>query len=427
MSARFALVLVLGLLAGAVGAGAAGPPQSPISIDELVESALSREPGLQAMRREIDAAMARERQSAERPNPMLTVSRSEQAGGTDNNTLIGFAWPLDLWRKSARVAAAEHETAAARAEVHDRERRLAADVRRAAGVFLGSVRDRKVAEDLAQASRRFAELVDARVREGAAPALEGGLSRVETARIESERLLREGRAETALLDVKRLAGMMTDEPLALRENLEEAVRAGANAKDEEAASALDDRPDVRAAAARVATAGAREEQAVSEGRADASVIAGYSRADMGFPQLGLGPTGSPEPIRAVFHRIEVGMSWQLPLRSRNQGEIAAIRSEGMAAEREGARIRLGAEFDLVRAEVRERQAEKALEIYRSEVVEQARENLEVLRQSYALGRALLLDVLAEERRYLDVEEGYTKVLLEVYESQVDGREARDSR
>ena len=64
-------------------------------------------------------------------------------------------------------------------------------------------------------------------------------------------------------------------------------------------------------------------------------------------------------------------------------------------------------------------AQRALEIYTQGVREVARQNLGVVRQTYTLGRATLLDVIAEQRRYIDVETGYTDVLKQVYDAAVD--------
>ena len=48
----------------------------------------------------------------------------------------------------------------------------------------------------------------------------------------------------------------------------------------------------------------------------------------------------------------------------------------------------------------------------------ARRNLGVIRQAYQLGRGSLLDVIAEQRRYIEVENGYTDALKQVYDATV---------
>jgi outer membrane protein TolC len=49
----------------------------------------------------------------------------------------------------------------------------------------------------------------------------------------------------------------------------------------------------------------------------------------------------------------------------------------------------------------------------------ARQNLDVVRQSYELGRGSLLDVIAEQRRYIEIEMSYTDVLKQVYTAAVE--------
>src|SRR4029434_5231184 len=64
-------------------------------------------------------------------------------------------------------------------------------------------------------------------------------------------------------------------------------------------------------------------------------------------------------------------------------------------------------------------AQRSLEIYGRGVRDVARRNLEVVRGSYELGRGSLLDVIAEQRRFIDVETGYTDALKQVYDAAVD--------
>jgi cobalt-zinc-cadmium efflux system outer membrane protein len=47
----------------------------------------------------------------------------------------------------------------------------------------------------------------------------------------------------------------------------------------------------------------------------------------------------------------------------------------------------------------------------------------VIRKTYELGRTQLLDVIAEQRRFIDVETGYTEVLNRSYQASVRVRTA----
>ena len=64
-------------------------------------------------------------------------------------------------------------------------------------------------------------------------------------------------------------------------------------------------------------------------------------------------------------------------------------------------------------------ARRGREIYERGVRDIARRNLDVVRQSYELGRGSLLDVVAEQRRYIETENGYTDALKQVYDAAVE--------
>jgi cobalt-zinc-cadmium efflux system outer membrane protein len=90
-----------------------------------------------------------------------------------------------------------------------------------------------------------------------------------------------------------------------------------------------------------------------------------------------------------------------------------------AAERCLAFVTLTIRQEVTAAFTRYDATQRALEIYTQGVREVARQNLEVVRQTYTLGRATLLDVIAEQRRYIDIETGYTDALKQVYDAVVD--------
>jgi outer membrane protein, heavy metal efflux system len=49
----------------------------------------------------------------------------------------------------------------------------------------------------------------------------------------------------------------------------------------------------------------------------------------------------------------------------------------------------------------------------------AQQNLETVRQAYQLGRIPLLEVIAEQRRFIEIETGYTESLKQVYDAVVE--------
>jgi cobalt-zinc-cadmium efflux system outer membrane protein len=330
--------------------------------------------------------------------------------------MVAVEWPLDLFRRSGRVAAADREVGVTELAVADQERLLAAEVRMRYGAVVGAVRDLAILDELFAATRRQHELLRSRVEEGAAPPLERDLLDVELRRLESDRLLQAGRTEAALFELKRVLGMRAEARLAVRDTLEDLVRRESPAAaPPSATAALDQRADVREAAARIALADAKIERAEAEGRFDVSLFASYMRMDAGFPQRGFTPDARLERIRGVFHYVSAGAMITVPVLNRNQGEVAAARAEHAGAESAYEAARLAADAELAAARARDDRARQAVSAYTGAHT-LARQNLTVVGQSYELGRVTVFDVLAEQRRYLDVERAYTEALSAAYEA-----------
>ena len=113
----------------------------------------------------------------------------------------------------------------------------------------------------------------------------------------------------------------------------------------------------------------------------------------------------------------------VPLRNRNQGEIAAARAEQAGAQARRDATQLAAEADIAAAEAREVAARRALAVTAS-VVELAAKNLDVVRQAYELGRTTPADVLTEQRRYLEVQRAQTETMKTSYQARVALMQAR---
>jgi len=404
-------------------------PINGTSVEQLVDMALEQAPEIQAARTEIEVARGDLRQAALRPNPTISGGRQEEVGGTDNQAMVNLEVPLDLFRRAGRLRTAQRVVEAVSLSVADRERLLAAAVREQAGRVLAEGRSLAVADELLALNRRTRELLQARVAEGASPPLELSLVDVEVRRIEAQQTLQVGQLEAALIQLKALVGLSPEAPLALREQLEAIVRTTAGdpatvaATTELDVTVAEERPDVREAAARVRVAEARVEQRRREGRFDIGLYGTYMRMDAGFPQRGFDAQGNLERVRGLFHNVAVGAMVMVPLRNRNQGSIAAAEAERRGAERLQASRELAARAEVAAATVRDRQARRAVELYGSGAREIARRNLEVVREAYELGRSPLFDVLAEQRRYLEVESAYTEALSEAFQARTALRRA----
>jgi len=248
---------------------------------------------------------------------------------------------------------------------------------------------------------------------------------VEVNRIRSLRETGEGKVQVALLELRNLIGMMPEEPLRLRGDL----NAGLEPMPSLAAVtevALKERPDVQAARAAESLAEALIQEARSSGRLDASVTAKYELMNFGFPQKAFDDAGRLVPINGRFHSLAVGVNIYLAVRNRNQGSIEAAVVEKEAATRRREFTELTVRREVAASFVRYEQSMRAAEIYRVGVRDQANANLDVVRQTYELGSKTLLDFIAEQRRFIEVETSFIDSLLETYLAQVDIERATSS-
>jgi cobalt-zinc-cadmium efflux system outer membrane protein len=397
-----------------LSANAFTDPANGVSLDEAIARALAQEPSLRAARTAIDVARGLQVQAGVKPNPSVSVELRGEPAGTDNQTMVSMEWPLDLFRRQGRVAVADQEVAATEHSVADRERLLASDVRGRFGDALVAVRDLAILEELIDATRRQRDLLRARVDAGTSPPLEHDLVDVELRRLDGDRVLQLGRVERAMFELKRLLGVSPTDALLLRDTLEDAVnREGAALT---TVGTVDGRADVREAQARIAVANAKIDRAQRDSRFDVSLFAGYTRMDAGFPQLGFSPTGGAERVRGQFHYVSGGAMVSVPIRNRNQGEIAAARAERAGAVALEAAAVLSAQTELAAARALDQRARQAVQLYGRDARALARQNLAVIRQSYELGRVPIFEVLAEQKRYLDLERAYTESLRVAYEA-----------
>jgi len=394
-------------------------PQTGLTIDQAVAYALEHNGELLASRKEIDAASALVKQAAFRSNPKVDASVSKTIAGTDNNITLNGMLPLELGgRRPARIRVAERELEMRRQDVANRERMLASDVRVKFGEALAAIIKLGFDEDLITTSQRSYNLVAARVTEGGTAPLEQNMVLVEVNRLRSTREIAEGKAQIEMLELRNLIGMSPDEPLRLRGDFNDVI-APLPPLTISTELAISERPDLKLAKAAESFAEARIEQARTEGRLDASLIAGYQRMDFGYPLNGINDPGQLRPIQGTFHYFTVGVSLDLPVRNKNQGAIESAVAEAEGAKRRREFLKLTVQREVASAYALYNSTARAAEIFRVGVKDQANANLDVVRQTYELGSKTLIDYLGEQRRFIELQNGYIDALLDTYKARVE--------
>jgi cobalt-zinc-cadmium efflux system outer membrane protein len=389
-----------------------------VTADDLVNLALKQNGELQAARQMIAEVRGRWRQAGLKANPMIEAGGKQAVTSPDNNQMIRIELPLELkGRRQARVDVAAREIEMREAEVRDFERKLAAEVRMKYAEAIAAARNLKFADDLLALTRESHRLTAARVDLGKSAPLEQNLLFVEMSRVEATRISFESRAEVALLELKKVVGMSPEESLLLRNEFVSGQPPPLQS--EVINQALLKRPDLVAARAAESLAVAQLEQARVEGSVDASIFANYERMSSGYDVRGFNDVGRLVPVTSVFHYLTFGVKVALPTRNKNQGNI-----EAAVAALDAARIRREfaekvARNEIASAYVRFDRARQAVNIYSEKVLKNAARNVDVIRQTYEFGQKTVLDYIAEQRRYVEIETGFTDLLKEYFDARVE--------
>ncbi len=393
-------------------------PANGVTADDLVRYALEHNGELAAARKMIAEARGRLRQAGLKPNPMLEASGTQAVTSPDNNLTIGIELPLEPGgRRRTRIAVAERELEMKEAEVRDFERRLAGEVRMKYADAIAAARNLKFTEEMLNLIRNSHQLIRARVDLGKSAPLEQNMVWVELNKADAMRIGFESKAEVAILELKKVIGMPPDEPLRLRGEFD--LERQPPPQSEALRLALESRPDLKMLRAAESLAAAQAEQARIEGKVDASIFANYQRMNFGYDLRGFNDAGALVPITGVFHYATFGVRLTLPVRNKNQGLIEAATAAEEAARKRREFAELVVRNEVLAVYARLDRAQMALAIYRDRVLDSAMRNVDVLRQAYVLGQRAVLDYIAEQRRFIEVETGYTDLLKERFDALIE--------
>lgn len=386
---------------------------------EVVQLAIEQNRELQAARQKVVEAQGLLRQAGVRLNPTLEIegasgrpfgSRSEQEYSA------GYFQPIELGgKRDKRTAVGQYGVTIAQADLDQRTRQLIFDVKTSIAELESAEAKRDALSRLLTASQESARLTRARVVEGDAAALEEQLLLTEIARIQAQLATFRGRRSRALIDLQRISGLTTMEPIGV---LKQPAADRDHSLVELQARALS-RPDLRSARAIEAQTVAATTLARAEGVPDLTAFAKYSRRTSAFEGLfALTSTGALSPLVDRDHVLTWGVSIPIFAPRRNQGNVQAAVAHSEAARLDRERLELAIPQQVAAAYQRWMSARETVALFRT-VMEQSEKNLGVMRQAYQLGQLRLLDVLNEQRRLIDTELSYIDAQTELAQAAAD--------
>lgn len=385
-----------------------------LGAERLVELGGSRRADLLAARQRLAIAEGRLRQASLRPNPTFDAEYGSPrllGGEAESDFSVGVSQTFELGgKRQKRVAVARLELSQVRAEVTAIERRLAAEIRTAYAGALASARQLDLLEKLIAANEELVRLTDARLKEGDVAPLDVNLVRVETDRLKVQAISARSELETQILNLKNLIGADVAEPLRLQPQPARPARLdlGLNELTE---LALKERSDLQAARLGEELGAARINLAKSGAVPNVSGSVRFSRSKgiVDLPETAGGGLAIDRDNELTF-----GVSVDIPIFNRNQGEIASASAEREQAKRSREFLESTVRRDVAVAYRKYRAAAEQLVLYTTQILPRAEENLRSVRSAYGFGEFSVFDVVGEQRRLTENVTGYNQALRDYY-------------
>lgn len=383
-------------------------PANGISLDQLVQTALTRNADLLATRQRTVEAQGLLRQAGFRPNPVFETELTTGSPG-EREVSIGYAHTFELGgKRERRLDIGRAGLDLARLEVSDRERTLRAELQERYIAAMAATRNFEAMSQQLEVTQQSYVVTQRRVSEGESPRVEEMVLQAEVGRLEAERLLLASEAQQAMLELYVVAGLDLSEPLRLRPDGDRApLTLGLEAA---LARGLASRPDLAAARQEEARSAAEIRLTQSERVPDVAALVRYTDVQTRFDQLGFTASGMLAPLRDRDRLLTGGLSITLPLLSRNQGQIEAARARQTAASLHREYVERTIRAEITGAYGRYLAARQAVQAFEKTVIQPSEQSVRVLRASYDAGEVRLFDVLTEQRRLIDTQKAYTDAI-----------------
>lgn len=405
---RFVSGAVHLLLAAAifVPRGASGEVR-PLDLSKAVECALANNGELQALRAEKEVARAGVEQAALFPNPTLELSADTGAltgsSGEDTASLgLSQEFPT-VGKRAKRRAVAQREMEEVLQQIADRERLLALEVKSTFAELMLAQKRQELARRAVELNGKLLEITRERLAAGDIPELEVNLARVEVARSEGRKIEAERELDPLLARLRTLLGLPAGDDVSFDGSPERNPLAITPA--ELTRLALENRPDLKALRAARAGRDAAVALAEAERIPNVTLGVGYTH-ERSVDATGLGEEKTRDNL------VGIKLSIPIPLFDRNQAGIreARAREQGAGHRLEFARANVTREIEGDYARLAA--ADKALDLYVGSILPQLEENLKLTREAYQLGEAGILPVIEEQKKYIEVHDGYLAALAE---------------
>lgn len=387
--------------------------QDGLTVERLVELGSSRRADLLAARQRLAIAEGRLRQARLRPNPTLDSEYGSPrflGGEAESDLSVGVSQVFETGgKRSKRINVAELELSQTRAEVLRLERQLAAEIRQSYTNAIAAARQLDILEKLIAADEELVCATEARLKEGDVAPLDTNLVRVENDRLKVQAIAAKSELETQLLNLRNLTGTDVSEPIRLAPQADKPPRLDLGLT-ELTDIAFRERVDLQAARIGEQLGGARIDLARAQSVPNVAASVRYSRTKQIFD--------FPPAVGGNFLKrdssLTFGVSVDIPVFNRNQGEIAQASGERLQATRTREFLESTIKRDVAVAYRKYRAAAESLVLYSTQILPRAEANLQSVRAAYGLGEFSVFEVVGEQRRLTENVTGYNQSLRDYY-------------
>jgi outer membrane protein TolC len=371
-----------------------------LTADDVIRLVLERNPTLDQMRAMAAVAASRRQQVTSLDDPTLGFSTAPGSAWSPNANYAArvevaqkFLYP---GKRGLKGATASAEAAAAAEDVEDARLQLVEATRAALADYYLAVKGTGVAEENAKLLREFRQNAETLYKTGKGQQQDVLQAEVEIAR-QDERLVTLRRArQVAVARLNTLMHLPPDGPLPLPASAGTPTPLPDAAQLRALAIA---RPDVRAAAARVAAEEAALALAEREYKPDVELMAAYD----GFWQDAPG-----RPLQ-----WQVGARVNLPVRyARRGGAVDEARAKIAQRRAELARLTDQINFQVQEAFEQVREADEIVRLYEARVLPAAEANVKEAQVAYTNNKIPFLNLIEAQRNRVALKDRYYEVVAE---------------
>jgi len=377
-----------------------------LALPQVVEVSLQNNGDLKSFREEKGIRDAGKVRARLLPNPTLDFEAGTGAltgSSAENNLSLGVSQEFLLaGKREKRLTIAERELEMYRWQLADRERLLREEVKTAFYAVILAEQRISLADHSITLNRQLLDVTKERLAAGDIPELEMNLVKVELARGEGARIDVEKTLNRSQSGLLMLMGLSPGEYPAIVGVLETQTAMTKTLADLKQL-AQGNRPDLKALEAEKS----RGEADITLAQAEAvpNLTAGLAlRRDTTAIEVG-GIEG-----KDTAYTIGLKLSMPIPLFDRNQAGIQEASAKRSSSESRLIAAIRNAEREVETAYASLQNAEKILSLYKSNIIPQLEENLQLTQEAYRLGEVGILAVIQEQKKFFEVSESYLLTL-----------------